>query len=334
MIYFINNCTNPYYNLALEEVLIKSDIKENILLLWQNYNTIVIGRNQNAYEEIKIDKANEDNVKIVRRQSGGGAVFQDFGNLCFSFIVNADQKHSYQEMCAPVIKTLNRLGVSAKFEGKNDIKVGGKKISGNAQYLYRNRLLHHGTILFDVDLSRLSDYLVVDRGKLKSKGIKSNHSAVTNIKDLFTDKTMTIAKLQTAIMDDLALDNVNVQPVPLDIESKAKALAEKKYDTWRWKFGVFPQFSYYNKHRFVDKGSVTIYADINKGLIENIKFYGDFVGAYGTEELEQQLVGTKYNIESVTQIIAASKVHQIFGANFTANEIVKLIMNIKLTKKQ
>lgn len=232
MIYFVNHEHNPYYNLALEEVLAKAAFDEDILMLWQNTDAVIIGRNQNAYEELNIEAVNQDDIAIVRRLSGGGAVFQDLGNACYTFIVNTKgANRSYKEMCEPIIKTLNRLGVKAEFIGKNDIKVDGKKISGVAEYIYRNRLVHHGTLLFDVELSRMQQYLKVDRAKLESKGIKSNQAPVTNIVHMFDDKTMTIPKLFEEISADMVGSAIKIREIPFEYQANARALADKKYNT-------------------------------------------------------------------------------------------------------
>ena len=330
MIYFINREHNPYYNLALEEVLAKSDIKDQILLLWQNRDAVIIGRNQNAYEEIDIPACNRDGLAIVRRLSGGGAVFQDLGNMCYTFIVDKTSnvgKNSYREMCEPIIRTLNRLGVPAKFEGKNDIKVDGKKISGLAQYVYHQRLVHHGTILFDVELGRMKQYLKEDHEKLKSKGIKSNQAQVTNIHQMFTQKNMTIPQLMEEIATDLVQNDVQVLEIPFKYISRARALAEKKYDTWQWKYGVFPHFDFKNKQRFPDRGSIEVFLNVDHGYITWAKFYGDFMGSAGTEPLETALQGVRYQAEDLTRCLQAVDIKSIFGQNFTNAEIIALITN-------
>ena len=326
MIYFINNSLHPAFNLALEEIMLKSEIKDRILLLWQNKHAVVIGRNQNAYEEVKLSNLKADHVDLVRRQSGGGAVYQDLGNLCFSFIVDADQNRSYQKMCEPIIKTLNRLGVPAYFEGKNDIKVNGKKISGNAQYLYKKRLLHHGTILFDVKLDKITKYLNPDQAKLQSKGIKSMRSQVINIKPLFSDPQMTIAKLKDEIKQDLLEADATVRDLPAEFMSEAKILAEQKYQSWDWTFGVFPKFTHQNKKRFPDKGTVEIMLDIERGHITSIKFYGDFRGSDGVEKAEKVLMGVKYQKGEITRVLTPDIVHSVFGQHFVPEEIVDLVL--------
>src|SRR5690554_1895283 len=180
----INRSTDPRYNLALEEYVLKYlDTTEDIILLWQNEPSVIIGRNQNTTEEINATYIKEHNIHVVRRISGGGAVYHDFGNLNFTFVTNnlRENLNNYRKFTEPVIQALNELGVPAEFSGRNDIVVEGKKISGNAQSYHKNRMFHHGTILFNANLEMVAKVLQVSADKIASKGIKSNRSRVTNI---------------------------------------------------------------------------------------------------------------------------------------------------------
>ena len=171
----INDSKNPRFNLALEEYVLKYlDSDEDFVLLWQNENSVIIGRNQNTIEEINAAYVKTHDVNVVRRITGGGAVYHDMGNLNFSYVTNTlkDNLNNYRKFTDPVIKALNSLGVPAEFAGRNDIVVEEKKISGNAQSFYKNRMLHHGTILFDADLGMIADVLNVKPDKIASKGIK------------------------------------------------------------------------------------------------------------------------------------------------------------------
>ncbi|HQL40659.1 MAG TPA: lipoate--protein ligase family protein, partial [Anaerolineaceae bacterium] len=176
--------TDAYFNLAAEEyVFDQLDREEDYLLLWQNRNAVVVGKHQNTIEEVNSQFIQEHGVQVVRRLSGGGAVYHDMGNLNFTFIGDAEgNKFNFQKLSQPIVQTLQQMGVAdVHFSGRNDILIGEKKISGNAQFVRGNRLLHHGTLLFHSDLDMVSRVLTVKGDKIESKGVKSVRSRVTNI---------------------------------------------------------------------------------------------------------------------------------------------------------
>ncbi len=205
MKYIDSKSHDSYFNLALEEYILKNEnIEEDIVFLWQNTPTIVVGNNQNTIEEINVPFVKENKIQVVRRLSGGGAVYQDMGNLNFTFIkcLNETSNLDIKKFALPVVEALNKLGVPAQLTGRNDISVEGKKISGNAQRLYRNKLLHHGTLLFDTDLEVMVKVLQVGIDKIESKGIKSIRSRVTNIKPYFSQQ-ITIEEFRESILKEL-----------------------------------------------------------------------------------------------------------------------------------
>lgn len=329
MIYYRNESKDPYYNLALEELLTKdATITDEILLLWQNDNTIVIGLNQNTIEEINNDYVKDHNVNVVRRLSGGGAVYQDLGNLNFTFIFNKnkDNIRNYSLFTQPIITVLQKLGLAAQFSGKNDLEIAGKKISGNAQYLYQNRIMHHGTILFNVDLTILPQALKPDLTKLQSKAIKSVQARVTNILPLLEQK-ITIEQFKTLIIDELkATKGTKILDISPELATKAQQLAQEKYRLWQWNYGNSPAFNLENKVRLQDKGTVDVKIAVEQGIIKTIKIYGDFLGSQGTQTLERQLINQPYNYQTISQLINESEVKAIFGSNFTKDEIVSVLV--------
>lgn len=186
MQFLVNKSTNPFFNLALEEYLLKNvDIKKDYFILWQNEPTIVIGKHQNTLKEINMNFVKDNNINVVRRNSGGGAVYHDLGNINFTFITKYDEKHllDFKTFTNPVVYSLGKLNVKAELSGRNDILIDGRKISGNSQHIYKDRFLHHGTLLFNSELENLVKALNVDNDKILSKGIESIKSRVTNIKE-------------------------------------------------------------------------------------------------------------------------------------------------------
>lgn len=329
MIYYRNESKDPYYNLALEELLTKDEtITDDILLLWQNDNTIVIGVNQNTIEEVNNDYVKAHNVNVVRRLSGGGAVYHDLGNLNFTFIFNKnkDNVRNYPLFTKPIITVLQKLGVNAEFSGKNDLEVAGKKISGNAQYVYKNRIMHHGTILFDVDLTILPQTLKPDLTKLQSKAIKSVQARVTNILPLL-DQKITIAQFKDLIIEELkTTKGTKILDASPELVAKAQQLAQAKYRTWQWNYGNSPAFNLENKVYLQDKGTVDVKIAVEQGIIKTIKIYGDFLGSKGTKILESQLVNQPYNYQTINKLLNESEVKVVFGSNFTKDEIVRILV--------
>lgn len=329
MIYYINKNKDPYFNLATEEYLISNgDITDEILLLWQNHNTIVVGRNQNTIEEINNEYVREKKVNVVRRLSGGGAVYQDLGNLNFTFIFNKNQDNArnYALFTKPIIDVLQSLGLNAKNSGKNDIVIDDKKISGNAQYTFNNRILHHGTILFNVDMQMLPKVLKPDLEKLQSKGIKSVQARVTNILPLLKTP-LTIDQFQQLIVEKLQhTKNTKVMLLTPEMIKGIEILANQKYRNWDWNYGKSPTFDLKHKTLFPNKGTIHVALNVQSGIISNIKIYGDFLGFAGTTQLEQNLTNQKYNIPTIANIIKNVNIPAIFGQNFTEEEIISSII--------
>lgn len=240
------------YNLALEEYLFEHEKAGTCLILWKNQQSIVIGKYQNVYEEVNIPAIEQEQIPVVRRNTGGGTVFHDLGNLNYSYITDYDPDSfaGYDRFLAPLIKTLNKLGVPAEKKNHSDIVVCGKKISGSAQTVKKGRILHHGTLLFDADLSGLRKFLQPTGGHIESKAIKSVRSRVTNIKGYFTDKSMTLQRLEDYLTEGLT-ESQRIEELTLEKveEEKIKRAAEKKYSSWDWNFGKSPDFTFYKESR-------------------------------------------------------------------------------------
>lgn len=330
MYIYKTTCVDPRYNLAIEEYLTKAEkYDQPILFLWQNDNTIVVGRNQNSAWEINLQKAQNDGVTIIRRNTGGGTVFHDLGNLNFSIIyTDKDNKavSLFSEMLKPVISTLNEMGAAAEFSGRNDIVIKGKKISGNAMWKHKERFLQHGTILFNANLDKLTKYLTVDRSKILSKNIESIAARVTNVNQEVENKIEIDEFMNRLIETYKKTDDVTEIVLTKDDLAAIEEIFKKKYCNPDWTFSKNETFSYRNKNRFEGKGTVEVLLEVKKGVIEDAKIYGDFLGFAGTEELEERLIGTKYNTKDLEKVLEEFDIKDIFGENFTNQDILDLLI--------
>jgi lipoate-protein ligase A len=310
------NINDPRINLALEEYMLrKSEISEDMLLFYINEPSIIIGRNQNTLEEINYDHVKENGIHVVRRLSGGGAVYHDLGNLNFSFITNNDGNNfsNFKKFTAPVIKELKKLGVEAELSGRNDILVDGRKISGNAQYSSRGRMFSHGTLLFDSHLEDVGAALNVKMSKIASKGIKSVRSRVANISEFLPEK-MDILEFRQGIINGVFEGESAVPTYQFTDEDweGIHQLTEKRYGNWDWNFGKSPDFNIQKTHRF-PIGEIDARIDVQDGLISSIKIFGDFLGNGDLVDIESRLIGAKYEPDSLEAALAEMEVPSYFG---------------------
>ncbi|GAP21969.1 lipoate--protein ligase [Leptolinea tardivitalis] len=302
MIYLETNSLDPTYNLAMEEAAQEWDQPEDIMMLWQNKNAIIVGRYQNAEKEINFKAARELNVQVVRRSTGGGTVYHDLGNLNYSFIrpIDYQKKLDLTTLSKPMEEALNLMGIPALAQGRNDITLDGKKISGTAQRIHCRRLLHHGTLLFDANLEVLQSVLNVDPSKIISKGISSVRSRVTNIKEhVSPEKYPDMASFWQALILAFSKEGplTRMDP-PEHLIEKAKMLQETKYQTWEWNFGKAPAFTYSNSKRFPG-GNLEIDVNVENGLITACRICGDFLGLVELDDLENALVGCRYESAAI-----------------------------------
>ncbi|MFE4074528.1 lipoate--protein ligase [Peribacillus sp. YIM B13477] len=326
---FIDNkgITDPRINLAIEEYALKHlNIDETYLLFYINRPSIIIGRNQNTIEEINSDYVDEKGITVVRRLSGGGAVYHDLGNLNFSFITkdDGDSFHNFKKFTQPVVETLEKLGIHAELSGRNDILAEGKKISGNAMFSTKGRMFSHGTLLFQSEMDHIVSALKVKKDKIESKGIKSIRSRVGNIAD-FLKEPMSVEEFRSFLLQNIFKDTGKVTEYVLtetDWE-KIHEISEDRYQNWEWNYGKSPKFNLQNSHRF-PVGSVDIRLEVNRGIIENCKIYGDFFGVGEVADIERKLNGTRYEKEAISRVLDEIDVRHYFG-NVTKEEILALI---------
>lgn len=316
-----NSNTDPRFNLALEEHLLK-ETKDEVFMLWQNKSSVIVGRNQNTAAEVDVEKARALDIDIVRRETGGGTVYHDLGNLNYSFISSdPDAFLNFRRFARPIIMALEQLGVSAELSGRNDLLINGKKFSGNAQSVHKGRLLHHGTLLFDTDLSVLSTLLTVDPAKIQSKGISSVKSRVTNILPHLMQK-ISVTEFGKLIIDCVLKTAESTEISSLsDAEiSAANQLKSEKYDTWEWNFGFAPPYNFHKKSR-ISCGTVDVYLDVKRGIISNAKIYGDFFGTEDITRLEQALTGLKHQHDDLEALLTETD-PSLYFSNITQKELL------------
>jgi len=326
---FIDNkgIHDPQINLAIEEYALKNlDPNETYLLFYINQPSIIIGKNQNTIEEINTEYVDKNGIIVVRRLSGGGAVYHDLGNLNFSFITKDDGEsfHNFLKFTEPVIKALKKLGVDAELSGRNDIQVGERKISGNAQFSTRGRMFSHGTLMLNSELENVASALQVKKDKIESKGIKSVRSRVANISE-FLDKKITIEEFRQLLLESIFEGQNPIPEYKLTDEDweKIHKLSKERYQNWDWNYGKSPKFNLQHSHRF-PVGSIDVRLDVNKGLIETCKIYGDFFGVGDVEDIENKLTGVRYERHEIEKALEDVDVKHYFG-NITRDELVNLI---------
>ncbi|UOE56672.1 lipoate--protein ligase [Cytobacillus oceanisediminis] len=326
---FIDNqgITDPRINLAIEEYALKNlDIEETYLLFYINEPSIIIGKNQNTVEEINTEYVENNGIHVVRRLSGGGAVYHDLGNLNFSFITKDDGEsfHNFQKFTEPVVEALQKLGVNAELSGRNDLMAEGRKISGNAQFSTKGRMFSHGTLLFDSEIESVVSALKVKKDKIESKGIKSIRSRVANISE-FLDKKITIQEFRNLLLKNIFgdLDEIPEYKLTNDDWEKIHQLSKERYQNWDWNYGKSPKFDLQHSHRF-PVGQIDIRLNVTKGKIEECKIYGDFFGVGDVSEIENKLTGIRYEKSEIENALEEVDIKHYFG-NVTKTEFINLI---------
>ncbi len=285
---FDTKSNNPFYNLAFEEFLLKKKPKGDIyIMLWQNFDTVVIGRHQNIFEEVNIDFALKNNINIVRRNSGGGAVYHDLGNLNYTFIVDYNSDYSFERLAMPIINVLKNMELDVSFSGRNDICIDGFKISGTAKYLKYSKILYHGTLLINSDIDTMSSVLTSASKYDNLHSIPSIRSRVKNIQDFF-DKNISIPILCENIINNF--DSVIPAELSKDELKIINHLEKSKYNTELWNYGNNHEFNFIKRKRFKG-GTVIINALIEENIIKYIEFQGDFFAQKDLKKLQRKLSG-------------------------------------------
>ena len=316
MIYLESPGTDPEFNLALEQfVFDEMDHSQEYFMLWQNANAVIVGKNQNTVEEINQKYVEEHGIKVVRRLSGGGAVYHDLGNLNFTFIVDGEDASNMDlhAFCRPIARALNQLGVPAEVNGRNDITIEGRKFSGNSQYIRNKRIMHHGTMMFDSDLSVVSACLNVSKDKIESKGVKSVRSRVTNIRE-YLREDITLYQFKELLLrfmqEETPMERHIFTPKEL---ARAGEIQRERYGRWEWNYGYSPRYRL-RKERYVEGcGKILVLMEVKDGCVENMEFYGDYFGNGDTAELAVLLKGCRMERESLLTALAPVDVERYFN---------------------
>lgn len=311
--YMETHSRDPYYNLAFEEYVLERRTTGSYLLLWQNDNTVVIGLNQNAEEEINRAFVEKHAIRVVRRMTGGGAVYHDLGNLNYSFISDAGERGqlSFRRFVLPVVDALRELGLPAETSGRNDILIDGKKVSGTAQRLLRGRILHHGTLLFDSDPHMIAGALRADPAKFASKSSKSVRGRVGNIRD-FLPEDMDLPTFWAYLREKLSGSGIIQAQLDQEDLRAVDALKQSKYNSWDWNFGKSPPCGITNRRRWAG-GTLDVRLSVAEGRIVDIIFYGDFLSLYPLSQLTRELCGCRFRKEDIARILKRHPLELYFG---------------------
>ena len=316
---------DPRINLAIEEHLLRNlDLDEPILFFYINEPSVIIGRNQNTLEEIDPDFIRAQDIHVVRRLSGGGAVYHDLGNLNFSFITHGRQHiHDFARFTDPVVRVLADLGIEAELRQQSSLFVGEKKISGNAQYAAKGRMFSHGTLLFDTDLEMMLKALNPRQVQIESKAVQSVRNFVANIRELL-DSQMTIQELRQRLLEGI-FEGTEIPTYQLNENDwqQIEQLTADRYRQWDWNYGRSPKFNVHKSERF-PSGKVDLRIHVENGRIHELKIFGDFAGRREVRQLEERLRGVRYDAEALTKALAEIELDDYFGQLSTADFVTLL----------
>ena len=324
MLFIRRHNTDPYFNLATEEYVLK-EIRDDSFMLWRNAPSIIVGKHQNTLSEINLNYVKENNIKVVRRLSGGGAVFHDLGNLNFTFTMQGEGTNliNFRKYTEPILEVLVKLGIDARFEGRNDLTIDGKKFSGNAMHIWKNKVLSHGTLLFSSHMPDLSKALNVDPLKFRDKAVKSVRSRVTNISEHLKvplDVLEFSALIEQHIMEKYP-DSILYELSDTD-HRRIEEMVRTKYGTWEWNFGYSPRYNFRKFLRTANSGTIEFNVDVKDGIIKEIKIFGDYFNMNDTEVIENALRNVPHSGSEIKEALAGFNLGDFFD-NLTLEEFMK-----------
>ncbi|MCU4116972.1 lipoate--protein ligase [Mycoplasma zalophi] len=310
---YLGKSFSPYITLPYEQALMEdTELTEDIVYFYQHENAIIIGRNQNVFEEVKVDELEKHKIELARRLSGGGAVYHDLGNINFCFITQKDKNQSYEKFLTPILDYLKSLGVNAYFKGRNDLVIDDKKFSGNAQYILGNKICHHGTILFDANLEKLGQFLIPSKLKMESKGIKSARQRVTNVIDVLENRISVEEFIKGMISFFEKHYNGKVEELPEKYQPRVKEISDY-VQTKEWLFKKQFPFSVSNEAKYTT-GILKVKYSIKEARFENIVFEGDFLALTDHSEVTKKLINSEYNKQETRKILKSfDNLSEMFG---------------------
>ena len=311
MKYLVNNCTDPCWNMAFDEFVLESlPLEEPVFYLWRNAPSVIIGLNQSAYAEVNLPYLREHGITLARRVTGGGAVYHDLQNLNYTIAGKSrDLNEDYPDYLHLVVNALRSLGVPAELSGRNDIMVEGRKCSGYAKRVWKDRLMVHGTLMYDVDLPVLAEALNVPGSKMAAAGIASVHSRVANLKD-YLPQFGSVTELRDALHVILSGGDTEVVLSGQDL-NLVENLARDRFRSWEWIYGKSPTAQFRASRKFAC-GTIELSWSVRHGFLEDVHFAGDFLGNLPADELEIRLNGVRYELPSILAALPAALVGQCF----------------------
>lgn len=325
MIIIAHDNLDPLVALAIEDYVMEL-FEEDCFMLWQTNPVIVVGKYQNIYNEVNIDYVESLNIPIMRRRSGGGAVYNDNNTIYYTYIVNKEVSSfsDYKTFTKPIVNALKIMGINAEFSGRNDILIDGKKFSGNSQLVNNKKITHHGTLLFDFDEEILTKALIVDEEKLKSNGVKSIKSRVTNIKS-HLQKNITVNQFRDLLYKEIIknVDNPKIYTLTEKDYIEINKISEMRYRNKDWTFGKNPKGIIEKTKRFTG-GRVSSNIVVEKNIITSINFNGDFFSKLGLSDILDALVSVNYNKIDVQKALSKFEMNDYFS-NITTDELLQVI---------
>lgn len=322
-----NLSTDPHYNMSFDEYCLEQfPSDDTVFYLWQNRPSVIIGLNQNVYSEVNVQYLKDNGIVLARRVTGGGAVYHDLQNLNYTIVGRSrDLDRDYPGYMTFIIDALRKLGVPAELSGRNDIMVEGRKVSGYAKRVFKDRLMVHGTLMFDVNLEHLTAALAVPGSKLEASGIESVRSRVANLKD-YLPQFSNVRELQEALQMMLSREGQDPEIV-LDASQKAEIqkICDEKFSTWEWNFGKSPKATFHSSRKFAC-GTVEADWSIVHGTIDSLVFSGDFLGNLPSEQLAASLNGLRFDRGTVYSALGKEPVGRFFDG-ITAGGLTDLLFS-------
>ena len=319
---------DPSFNLAAEEYLFeKADRSCEYMMIWRNEPTVVVGKYQNTVEEIDSEYVTNNDIKVVRRLSGGGAVFQDLGNINYSVLMDCSDSSyvdfaPYMEM---IVGFLNSVGINADINGRNDLTIGNKKISGNSQYVKDGRVLHHGTLLFNLNLYMAAKALEPPDCKIESKGIKSVKSRIMNIESLLKNNT-TIEQFQQEMIKYFSeVYGYRVKEFTEKEKEYIDAIKKNRYDRWEWNYGYSPEYKKCRRYSIPGCGNFKVQMNIKDGIVTNISLSGDFFGNQSLQGLYSILEGCRLSKNDISVKLAEVDINN-YIYNISKKDFIEMIV--------